>query len=240
GTIASFKQGVAVGTLSINASGMLCYQSPNGGSLTGLVAVNNGEWHKITLTHFYARGETVLYADNIAIGSISEKLLALSFYLSDKDAPNSVDFRELYFYRAGMNAYEVAALNNGRMLKSSLEIYAPLDGQKILSNDILMNLAQSTNTIKLVEIPTKVTDVSYLNAVSVFPNPVVDKLFVNGISSVKNILGTIYSIDGRVVLSNIILNNNQLNISTLQAGSYILSMKSNDSNENFRLNFIKK
>jgi uncharacterized protein YjdB len=240
GTIASFKQGVAVGTLSINASGMLCYQSPNGGSLTGLVAVNNGEWHKITLTHFYARGETILYADNIAIGSVSEKIEALSFYLSDKDAPNAVDFRELFFYRAGMNAYEIAALNNGRMLKSSLEIYAPLDGQKILSNDILMNLAQSTNTLKFVEIPTKVTDISNLNAVSVFPNPVVDKLFINGISSVKNILGTIYSIDGRILLSNIILNNNQLNISTLQAGSYILSMKSNNSNENFRLNFIKK
>ena len=240
GTIASFKQGVSVGTVSINASGMLCYQSPNGGSLTGLVAVNNGQWHKITLTHFYARGETVLYADNIAIGSISEKLEALSFYLSDKDAPNAVDFRELYFYRSGMNAYEVSALNNGRMLKSSLEIYSPLDGQKTLSNDILMNLAQSTNTIKLIEIPTKVTDISYLNAVSASPNPVADKLFVNGISSAKNISGTIYGVDGRVVLSNIILNNNQLNVSSLQAGSYILSMKNNDSNENFRLNFIKK
>ncbi|MEI6556715.1 MAG: Ig-like domain-containing protein [Paludibacter sp.] len=240
GTIASFKQGVSVGTVSINAAGMLCYQSPNGGSLTGLVAVNNGQWHKITLTHFYARGETVLYADNIAIGSISEKLEALSFYLSDKDAPNAVDFRELYFYRSGMNAYEVSALNNGRMLKSSLEIYSPLDGQKTLSNDILMNLAQSTNTIKLIEIPTKVTDISYLNAVSASPNPVADKLFVNGISSAKNISGTIYGVDGRVVLSNIILNNNQLNVSTLQAGSYILSMKNNDSNENFRLNFIKK
>jgi len=240
GTIASFYQGSTVGTVIINASGMLSYQSPNGGSVTGQAVINDGQWHKITLTHYYARGETILYADNTAIGSVSEKLLALSFYLSDKDAPSSIDFRELFFYRSGMNAYEVAALNNGRMLKSSLEIYSPLDGQKILSNDILMNLAQSTNTIKLIEIPTKVTDISYLNAVSASPNPVADKLFINGISSAKNISGTIYGVDGRVVLSNIILNNNQLNVSSLQAGSYILSMKNNDSNENFRLNFIKK
>ena len=240
GTIASFKQGVSVGTVSINASGMLCYQSPNGGTLTGVVAVNNGQWHKITLTHFYARGETVLYADNIAIGSVSEKLEALSFNLSDKDAPGTVDFRELFFYRAGMNAYEVAALNNGRMLKSSLEIYSPLDGQKILSNNVLMNLAQSTNTIKLVEIPTKVTDISYLNELSASPNPVSDKLIINGINSTKNFTGTIYGIDGRAVISNFAMNTNQLNVSTLQAGSYILTMKNADSNQNFRLNFIKK
>jgi uncharacterized protein YjdB len=240
GTIASFKQGVAVGTLSINDSGMLCYQSPNGGSLSGLVAVNNGEWHKITLTHFYARGETVLYADKIAIGSVSEKLQALSFNLSDKDAPATVDFRELLFYRAGMNAYEVAALNNGRMLKSSLEIYTPLDGQKILSNDILMNLAQSTNTIKIVEIPTKVTGISYLNNVWVSPNPVTDKLIIGGISTTNNLKGAIYCVDGRAALSNLAINNNQLNVSSLQPGLYILSMRNYDSNENFRLSFIKK
>ncbi|MCX6309154.1 MAG: Ig-like domain-containing protein [Bacteroidia bacterium] len=240
GTIASFKQGTALGTVSINASGMLCYQSPNGGSLTGQVAVNDGQWHKITLTHFYARGETILYVDTIAIGNSSEKLQALSFYLSDKDAPNAVEFRELFFYRAGMNAYEVAALNAGKMLKSSLEIYAPLDGQKILSNDILVNLAQSTNTIKLNEIPTKVTGISDLNAVSASPNPVIDKLIISGISPSQNSLGTIYGVYGRVVLSNIIMNNNYLNVASLQAGWYILSLKNNDSNKNVRLNFIKK
>ncbi|MEI8271970.1 MAG: Ig-like domain-containing protein [Paludibacter sp.] len=240
GTIASFKQGATVGTVSINASGMLCYQSPNGGSMTGQVAVNNGKWHKITLTHFYARGITILYSDNLVVGSVSEKLVVLSFNLSDKDAPSSVDFRDLFFYRSGMNAYEVSAMNNGKMLKSSLEIYAPLDGQKLLSNDILMNLAQSTNTIKLVEIPTKVTDISYQNTVSASPNPVTDKLIIRGISSTINISASIYGIDGRTVLSNIVMNNNQLNVSALQAGSYILSLKNQVTNENIRLNFIKK
>lgn len=239
GTIATFYQGSTVGTVTVNASGMLSYQSPNGGSVTSQLLVNDGQWHKITLTHFYARGETILYADNTAIGSVSEKLLALSFYLSDKDAPSTIDYRDLFFYRSGMNAYEITALNNGRMLKSSLEIYAPLDGQKTLSNDVLLNLAQSTNTLKFIEIPTKITGV-ISNNVTVTPNIVSDILLVKGINSAKSISASIYGIDGRLVVSNVSLKNNQLNVSKLQAGSYVLAMKCNDSNESFRMNFLKK
>ncbi len=43
-----------------------------------------------------------------------------------------------------MNAEEITALNNNQMLKSSLELYAPLDGT---STTPFTNFAQSTNTI---------------------------------------------------------------------------------------------
>ena len=44
-----------------------------------------------------------------------------------------------------MNQEEIDKLCDGRMLKSSLEIYAPLDGSK----STIENLAQSMNSVVL-------------------------------------------------------------------------------------------
>jgi hypothetical protein len=46
-----------------------------------------------------------------------------------------------------MNCTEVDAMVGGLLLKSSLEIYAPLDGLGTMY-PLLTNLAQSTNTIQ--------------------------------------------------------------------------------------------
>ena len=48
---------------------------------------------------------------------------------------------DLHLWRAGMNADEVAAWHNNKMLCSSLELYCPLD------NGVINNLAQSTNKV---------------------------------------------------------------------------------------------
>ena len=44
-----------------------------------------------------------------------------------------------------MNTEEIAYVNQGKMMKSSLEIYAPLGGDRFLEN-----LAQSTNELEFV------------------------------------------------------------------------------------------
>lgn len=81
GTIASFTQGNAKGKLSVAAStGYVVFNSPNGGTITGNRIVNDGQWHTITLTHFYARGETILYGDSIEAGRINEKLTVTIFF----------------------------------------------------------------------------------------------------------------------------------------------------------------
>ncbi len=46
---------------------------------------------------------------------------------------------------------EVKALANNILLKSSLELYAPLDDQHTAVKDVLVNLAQSTNTLTKVK-----------------------------------------------------------------------------------------
>ena len=152
GVITSFLQNSSYGNIAIDStSGYLSYQSPNGGYISKQAIINNGQWHNVTLTHYYAMGFTVLYIDGVEAGRLGEKLVATTFYLFDANAPASVDYRNWFFYRSGMNALEVTGLNNGKMLKSSLELYAPLDGQAILSSNPLVNLAQSTNIIQSID-----------------------------------------------------------------------------------------
>ncbi|MEI6554530.1 MAG: Ig-like domain-containing protein [Paludibacter sp.] len=152
GSILSFPQGAVDGIVSIDATtGFLTYQSPNGGFITGTTIINDGQWHNATLSHYYAQGFTVLYCDGVAVNTINEKLLAIAFNLFDSNAPTSVDYRNWFFYRSGMNQMEITGLTSGKMLKSSLELYAPLDGQAILGSNQLVNLAQSLNTIQLID-----------------------------------------------------------------------------------------
>ena len=155
GTLASFfNQDQSKGILRINAEGKLVYETQSvADKLTSTLALNDGQWHRVSLTHYYARGRTFLYVDGVQIASpvISEKLVPVRFCLNDfDDALASVDFRELFFHRAGMNPEEIQALHQGRMLKSSLEIYAPLDGAAATEQEALKNLAQSLNVLKMV------------------------------------------------------------------------------------------
>jgi arabinan endo-1,5-alpha-L-arabinosidase len=145
GTIASFVTAAGdTARLILNSAGKLTYKTQ-----TSIDALNDANWHTATLTHYYAGGRTQLCIDGARIPRstlINEKLVPVKFILNDFDnAPQSVDYRELFFYRAGMCAEEIQALYDGKMLKSSLEIYAPLDGSAATEQEILENRAQSLN-----------------------------------------------------------------------------------------------
>ncbi|MBO4446719.1 MAG: SGNH/GDSL hydrolase family protein [Bacteroidales bacterium] len=99
------------------------------------LGVNDGNWHLVAVTHYYAKGITRVYVDGVENSSASERIVADSFSIS------GASFRELFFWRSAMNPDEMAALAGGALLNSSLEIYAPFIG------GALTNLAISTNTI---------------------------------------------------------------------------------------------
>ncbi len=87
-----------------------------------------------------------------------------------------------------MTSDEVGALNDGLMLKSSLEHYATLDGQMILGSDPLVNLAHSFNTITQ-ELATTLTEKHNINKLllKVIPNPIKDYLNLSSINkTVRN------------------------------------------------------
>lgn len=150
GTIASFITATGdTARLILNNDGKLNYKTQ-----TSAVALNDGVWHTATLTHYYAWGKTQLYIDGARIPRstlVNEKLAPVKFIVNDFDhSPQSVAYRELFFYRSGMCAEEIAALYAGKMLKSSLEIYAPMliDETNPLK---LVNKAQSLNTPQIEE-----------------------------------------------------------------------------------------
>lgn len=142
GTITSFANGSnATGTLKIE-DGVLVYQSPSGGTIKGTVNITDNQWHVVSLTHYYAQGRTLLYTDKTPAGELAEKLTASKFTIGDSVSADEKAYSELFFYRSAMAREEIEALCDGRMLKSSLEIYAPLDGS-------VENIAQSMNVVTL-------------------------------------------------------------------------------------------
>ena len=170
---------------------------------------------------------------------MTEKLTPTTFVLNDAGSPDNISYREWMFYRAGMNDDEVAALNAGAMLKSSLEMYSPLDGLQINSGDALLNLAQSTNKVQRISIATG-TNQTGLSGVKIYPNPVADKLTIDGLNSDEIQDCTVFKLDGIAASKQNSIQNNQLNVSGLTPGFYFLSFNNKERNQNFKLNFVKK
>ena len=134
------------GSVVITDKGTVEYTSPQYQQITGATKVTDGQWHKITLTHYYARNVTQLYCDSTLQGNIAEQLSIKHLQLGNT-ANKSISAKNWFFYRSGMNSSEIAALTNNVFLKSSMELYAPLDEKQ----GVLKNLAQSTVELKWVK-----------------------------------------------------------------------------------------
>lgn len=134
------------GWVSVEQGGAVTYNSPLKGPVTSeLPVMADGEWHDIALTHYFARGYTALYVDGVLAGEVDERLTLGDVTFGDRSNTAAVrQFSEISFWRSGMNADEMQAHHNGEMLKSSLEIYSPMQYD---SYGMLPNLAQSTNAV---------------------------------------------------------------------------------------------
>lgn len=110
--------------------GRLSYYSPGGGSISTSIEKSNA-WYDVTLTHYAARGETLLYVDGEQIGSITERLQPTAFMLG---GTANTGYKDWMIHRSGLNNDEVYAMHNGRLLQASLEIYAPLSGEDPIAN----------------------------------------------------------------------------------------------------------
>ncbi len=153
GCLLTLQDSTRTGSLRIGRGGRLTYASALAGHLTGPANVADGQWHQAMLTHYFARGETILYVDNSRVGALPERLRTRQLMLGGRAAPKGGQFRDWLFYRAGMNADEARALAADSLLRSSLELYAPLDGRRQASPDSLVNLAQSTNQLTRLASP---------------------------------------------------------------------------------------
>ncbi len=238
GDIAALSSDLGTGFLSINGTGFIEYTASTGSTITGSVAINDGLWHKITLTHYYALGKTILYVDKNEIGSYNEQIVNNSVYLHPINSPAIIDYKNWFFYRSAMTSEEIDLLCDGIMLKSSLELYAPLDGLAVLGNTPLINLAQSLNNIN-EELATTLSSKKDNNISRIVPNPVNDYLDVSEFSKnlkYENII--IFNALGQNVLSKDIKTSYRINLKHLKSGLYI-AVLTRKFDETYKLKFMK-
>lgn len=144
GQVFSLAQAVNLqeAVVRVNEDGTVTYTAPSGSTITSTTAINDGNWHYVTLTSYFAQRRTILYIDKVKAGEVGERLSKIEVVYVGDDS-NSREASEFFFWRSGMTPEEITAVCSGKMLKSSLEIYAPLGGVADLDN-----LAQSTNRLR--------------------------------------------------------------------------------------------
>jgi hypothetical protein len=125
-------------------NGRFAYTAAAGtsGIVSGVRA--DAQWHHIVLSHFTARGETMFFVDGRLAGRVAERLEPKNFVVGNRG-----DYKDLFLYRSALNADEVAALHQGKMLKGSLEIYSPLTDVDFKADGTVENRAQSLTALKV-------------------------------------------------------------------------------------------
>ena len=145
------------GNVAIDANGHVIYTAPSGVATDcGSVAAGD-DWHYITFTCYYAQKLTRLYLDDSKLLEQKVRMPLDNVQVGDAAEGVSREVSELFFWRSALNADEIKAVREGKMLKSSLEIYSPLYDS--LTDDI-PNLAQSLNKAEFVQYPTAIGSVT--------------------------------------------------------------------------------
>ena len=131
--------------------GRLTYVADSGETVASNRDATDGEWHHVVLSHYAARGETLLFVDGALAGSVGERLQPDRFVLGGAGvagtaAPDQVDYKDWMIHRAGLHADEARALHAGTLLQASLEVYAPLSHA---GDAVALNLAQSLSVVEV-------------------------------------------------------------------------------------------
>lgn len=125
-------------TLSMDGN-TLTYTSPAGETISG----NLDAPGTVTLSHYHAQGITHLYASDNHLGSVSEKIAPAKITVAPADG-KSLKLGEMMFYRSALNADEVKALNEGKMLQSSLEVYLPFADKENIGRNHAQSMTLAT------------------------------------------------------------------------------------------------
>lgn len=80
-------------------------------------AAADGNWHTLVISHYQAAGQTYTYLDGKQMDKQEDKSILGEVVLGGID----MQVNDLMFYRSALNADEVAAIETGKLLRSSLE-----------------------------------------------------------------------------------------------------------------------
>lgn len=145
GQLLAMKNSTHINALEVDGDGHIIYKNAGSPVIQGESTLDD-EWHTVTLTHYFARRHTALYLDDVELGHIQERISsATDFLVGDTATAVRRDVSELSFWRAALSPEEVKAHSEGKILRSSLELYVPLAGVGALDNK-----AMSTNQLEYV------------------------------------------------------------------------------------------
>ena len=134
-------------------NGRWSYQPANGAIVRSEIRADS-QWHNIVLSHYTARGESLFFIDGKLIGKVAERLQPERFVLAgpgsadNPGSPKQADYKDLFLFRSALNADEAAAINEGKLLQASLEVYAPLGDAEFRPGSAVENHAQSMTFFK--------------------------------------------------------------------------------------------
>ncbi len=147
GRVITLKTNGKEARIGINRDHKAYYRTTTGDSLVSQVPLDNKARHTITLTHRYAQRRTLFYVDTER-QITNERMLLRNVTIGDRQSRTTRrHFSELFFWRSALTQDEVLALMRGGILRSSLEIYCPLDEDKRTQP---VNRAQTTNRVRYV------------------------------------------------------------------------------------------
>jgi hypothetical protein len=150
----TLTQGVAVTATVGVTGGKWAYTGSTGATISSAVAAD-AQWHRIALSHYTARGETLFFVDGRLAGTVIERLEPTRVVVGGAGAadlpgaPPQADYRDVFVFRAALNADEVGALHRGKVLQGSLEIYAPLADATLTAGATVENRAQSMSAFEV-------------------------------------------------------------------------------------------
>lgn len=132
----------------------LTYVSPVGETISGTVSLpaalpagdDEGAMRSpinVTLSHYYAQGRTLLFAGDAPVGELSEKVVPGKVTLAPVTG-KKLNLGEVMFYRSALNSDEVKAINDGTMIKSSLEMYLPFSEASDLDKNHAQAMTEAT------------------------------------------------------------------------------------------------
>jgi hypothetical protein len=132
--------------------GVFAYRSTAGELIKSTVAAD-ASWHQVVLSHYTARGETLLFVDGTLAVSVRERLETSRIVVGPTATTSSkpVDVKDFLVYRSALNADEVAALKKGTLVQASLDVYAPLADASLARGAALENRAQSLAALRVGE-----------------------------------------------------------------------------------------
>jgi len=141
----------ALAVLSISAEGHLAYISTGGAAKTLRTSFLDQAWHHLGIVHHGLKNETVIYIDGMPGEAIQETLRPVQFTVGGAESAEA-ECRDWMIFRAPLNSDEMRRLSSGVLLKSSLEVYAPLREEILRPNHEAVNRAQSL--AKVIASPT--------------------------------------------------------------------------------------